>query len=185
MNTKQFDSIYLELAPFVFKLAYSKLFNKEDAEELVQDVFLVVFEKYDQFRGDSQLKTWVYKITYRKIQDHYKAQNRNKRTFERSSNAQNIENFELLNLKDLPAPTQSETDKYENFEMILYQVLSTLNQEQQWVFRLSWELKLTNQEISEILEKSIKAIESIRFRTMSKIREELSKKYDQIYGESE
>lgn len=169
----------------MFKLAYSQLYNKEDAEEIVQDVFLVVFEKHSQFRGDAQLKTWVYKITYRKIQDHFKAQNRKKRTYERTTTAINIEDFDPLNKHDLPITFQNDSAKYENLELHLYEALSTLSQEQQWVFRLSWELKLSNQEISDVLEKSIKAVESIRFRTMSKIREHLSNKFDQIYGETE
>ena len=36
--------------------------NSMDAEEVVQDVFLSVFEKIDRFRGDSSLSTWIHRI---------------------------------------------------------------------------------------------------------------------------
>jgi len=184
VTIQEFERIYQSLAPFVFKLAYSQVLNKEDAEEIVQDVFLIVFNKHDQFRGDAQIKTWIYKITYRKIQDYFKALNRKKRTFDRTELAKNIEEFEQ-NQTTHNDNNPSNRIIHENLELLLYEVLNTLNQEQQWIFRLSWELKLSNQEISEILSKSIKAVESIRFRTMLKIKEQLSHKFDQIYGDSE
>lgn len=184
VTIQEFERIYQSLAPFVFKLAYSQVLNKEDAEEIVQDVFLIVFNKHDQFRGDAQIKTWIYKITYRKIQDYFKALKRKKRTFDRTELAKNIEEFEQ-NQTTHNDNNPSNRIIHENLELLLYEVLNTLNQEQQWIFRLSWELKLSNQEISEILSKSIKAVESIRFRTMHKIKEQLSLKFDQIYGDSE
>ena len=184
VTIQEFERLYQSLAPFVFKLAYSQVLIKEDAEEIVQDVFLIVFNKHDQFRGDAQLKTWIYKITYRKIQDYFKAINRKKRTFDRTELAKNIEEFEQ-NQTAHNDTNSSNRVIHENLELLLYEVLNTLNQEQQWVFRLSWELKLSNQEISEILSKSIKAVESIRFRTMHKIKEQLSHKFDKIYGDFE
>ena len=36
--------------------------NSMDAEEVVQDVFLSVFEKIDRLRGDSSLSTWIHRI---------------------------------------------------------------------------------------------------------------------------
>ena len=38
--------------------------NKEDAEEVTQDVLLKVFRKIDAFRGDSALSSWIYRITF-------------------------------------------------------------------------------------------------------------------------
>ena len=46
----------------VFTLAYNILQNKEDAEELAQDVFVKVFNALPSFKGDSLFSTWLYRI---------------------------------------------------------------------------------------------------------------------------
>ena len=37
--------------------------NKEDAEELTQDIFIKIYKGLSNFREKSQLKTWIYRIT--------------------------------------------------------------------------------------------------------------------------
>jgi RNA polymerase sigma-70 factor, ECF subfamily len=46
----------------VFQLAYHLLGNRDEALDLSQDVFLRVFHTLHQFRGRSQLRTWIYRI---------------------------------------------------------------------------------------------------------------------------
>lgn len=46
----------------VFGLALRMTGNRQDAEEILQDVFLTVFQKIDGFRGDSKLSSWIYRI---------------------------------------------------------------------------------------------------------------------------
>lgn len=46
----------------VFGLALWLTGNRQDAEEVLQDVFLTVFQKIDSFRGDSKLSSWLYRI---------------------------------------------------------------------------------------------------------------------------
>jgi len=48
----------------VFQLALRYTRNKEDAEEVVQDVLLKVRNKIDAFRGDAALSSWIYRITF-------------------------------------------------------------------------------------------------------------------------
>jgi RNA polymerase sigma-70 factor, ECF subfamily len=38
--------------------------NREDAEEVTQDVLLKVYRKIGAFRGDSALSSWIYRITF-------------------------------------------------------------------------------------------------------------------------
>jgi RNA polymerase sigma-70 factor, ECF subfamily len=48
----------------IYQLAYRYLRNKEDAEEVVQDVLFKVYRKVGEFRGDAALSSWIYRITF-------------------------------------------------------------------------------------------------------------------------
>jgi RNA polymerase sigma factor (sigma-70 family) len=48
----------------IYQLAFRYLRNKEDAEEVTQDVLLKVHRKVGSFRGDSALSSWIYRITF-------------------------------------------------------------------------------------------------------------------------
>ena len=48
----------------MYQLALRYTRNKEDAEEVVQDVLLKVRDKIDAFRGDAALSSWIYRITF-------------------------------------------------------------------------------------------------------------------------
>ena len=48
----------------IYQLAYRYLRNKEDAEEVTQDVLYKVYRKVGTFRGDAALSSWVYRITF-------------------------------------------------------------------------------------------------------------------------
>jgi RNA polymerase sigma-70 factor (ECF subfamily) len=48
----------------IFHLAFRYMKNREDAEEVVQDVLLKVYQKIGAFRGDAALSSWIYRITF-------------------------------------------------------------------------------------------------------------------------
>ena len=48
----------------IFQLALRYVRNREDAEEITQDVLLKVCRNIDAFRGDSALSSWIYRITF-------------------------------------------------------------------------------------------------------------------------
>jgi RNA polymerase sigma-70 factor (ECF subfamily) len=65
------DAAYDELvrvyhAP-VFHVAYRMLGDSSDAADAVQDIFLKIFRNVKGFRGDSSLKTWIYRIAFSEI----------------------------------------------------------------------------------------------------------------------
>lgn len=47
---------------YVYRLAYRMTGNKEDAEEVVQEAFLRAYQKLQQFAGNANFATWVYRI---------------------------------------------------------------------------------------------------------------------------
>jgi RNA polymerase sigma-70 factor (ECF subfamily) len=48
----------------IYQLAFRYLRNKEDAEEVTQDVLFKVYRKVGAFRGDAALSSWIYRITF-------------------------------------------------------------------------------------------------------------------------
>ena len=48
----------------IYQLAFRYLRNKEDAEEVTQDVLYKVYQNISAFRGDSALSSWMYRITF-------------------------------------------------------------------------------------------------------------------------
>ena len=62
-DLKSFETIYKTTAGFVYNVALRIVNNKEDAEEVTQEVFMVVYNKLKYFRFESSFKTWVYRIT--------------------------------------------------------------------------------------------------------------------------
>ena len=50
--------------PRIQQLALRHMKNREDAEEVTQDVLMKVYRKIGAFRGDSALSSWIYRITF-------------------------------------------------------------------------------------------------------------------------
>jgi len=60
---EDFRTILANYQDRVYNQAYRILGNAEDAEEATQDIFLKIYKSLDDFRGDSKMSTWIYRIT--------------------------------------------------------------------------------------------------------------------------
>ena len=78
LSFKELYNIHKDL---VFNLALHYCQNREDAEEVAQDVFLTVHLKAKNFQNKSNIKTWIYRITVNKSLDFLKAKKTLKRNF--------------------------------------------------------------------------------------------------------
>ena len=61
-DAKAFREVVRLYRDRVFNLTYRMLGNREEAEDLTQEVFISVFKSIDSFRGDSQFSTWLLRI---------------------------------------------------------------------------------------------------------------------------
>ena len=59
-----FTILFEEYSDKLFRLAVGLLENEAEAEGVVQDSFLRLFERLDQFEGRSKLSTWLYRVAY-------------------------------------------------------------------------------------------------------------------------
>ena len=60
-SIRQLAELY---GPRIHQLALRHMKNREDAEEVTQDVLMKVYRKISAFRGDSALSSWIYRITF-------------------------------------------------------------------------------------------------------------------------
>ena len=71
-KNKLFNEWVAQFTDKMFSWAYHKTSNKELAEDLVQETFLSAFKAIDNFKFESQPKTWLFRILNNKIIDHYR-----------------------------------------------------------------------------------------------------------------
>ena len=147
----------------MYNVALQYVQNKEDAEEITQDVFIKVYDKHLEFKGDSALKTWIYRITINTSLDYIKAKTRKKRAafYHRDDEA-------LQYISDFNHPGVA----LENKEAMaaLFKAINLLPEKQRTVLLLLKVEGLSQKEIAEILKKSPKAIESIFQRAKANLK---------------
>src|ERR1700690_3060655 len=62
-DMKAFEDVYKASSSFVYNVALRVVNNREDALEVAQEVFMIIYHKLKSFRFESSFKTWVYRIT--------------------------------------------------------------------------------------------------------------------------
>lgn len=70
---QQFQQVMQEHTDYLLKLAYLYIKDWSAAEDIVQDVFLTYYQKFEQFEERSLLKTYLAKITINKCKDYLKS----------------------------------------------------------------------------------------------------------------
>jgi RNA polymerase sigma-70 factor (ECF subfamily) len=69
LATAEFSGLYAEHSRAIYYLALRFLGNPQKAEDATHDIFLKAFRKLDQFRGESSLRTWLYRIAINHCQN--------------------------------------------------------------------------------------------------------------------
>lgn len=65
-----FEELYRRHAGRLYNLVFRMAGSVHEAEDLLQDVFLLAHRKLASFRGDSSLATWLYRLTMNHCLDH-------------------------------------------------------------------------------------------------------------------
>jgi len=67
-----FDTLVSRHSTRAYQIAYGVLGNREDAEEVAQDVFVRVYRALPKFRGDAEFTTWMYRIALNLARNKYR-----------------------------------------------------------------------------------------------------------------
>jgi RNA polymerase sigma-70 factor (ECF subfamily) len=68
-----FDELYQEHSTRLFNLAWRMCGTRADAEDLLQEIFLLAYRKLPDFRGDAAVGTWLYRLAMNRCLDHLKS----------------------------------------------------------------------------------------------------------------
>ena len=160
----------------VLNVCYRFVHNRQDAEDLAQDVFIEAHRSVSRFRGDAKLSTWIYRIAVSKSLDFIRKKNRKKR-FGVMINLFGSDDQPL----DLPAPAATHPDsaaeKNERL-LILQRALNTLPENQRVAITLSKYEGLSQREVAAVLETTVSAVESLIHRAKQNLRKKLYRYYE-------
>ena len=160
----------------VFGTCISFIPNKEDAEDVVQEVFLEVFKSISKFKGDSKLATWIYKIATNKCLEFIRKKNSKKRfAFMQSILGNEIPFDKTSYFTEVNHPGILLENKEKS--AIIFKAINTLPENQRVIFTLAKIDGKSYQEIVEITGKSLSSIESVMFRAKKGLREKLANFY--------
>jgi RNA polymerase sigma-70 factor, ECF subfamily len=164
-----FNELVASYASKVINTCYRFLLDKEDAEDISQEVFIEIFQSIKTFRGDAKLSTWIYRIAVTKSLDEIKKRNRKKRitSFGKIMHLDEVANW----IAGGTMPDRSLQEK-EGMQEIM-KALNALPDNQRVAFTLSKIDGYTNPEIAEIMSTTIVAVESLVSRAKKKMSAEL------------
>ena len=161
----------------VYNLAWRLLNDPADASDVVQEVFLKIFRNVGSFRGDSTLRTWVYRIAVNE------SHNRRRWLFRHRRGETGIEeSYDDSDVRERPLMDEGETpfDFTVNREaqILLEEGLEAINP----VFRAALVLRemedLSYEEIAAVLEVSIGTVKSRILRGRDALRRYLANRLD-------
>ena len=160
----------------VFNLSLGYLRSREEAEEVTQDVFVEVYHSLENFRSESSLQTWIYRITANKCLDRIRYYKRKKRFAVFTSLFGEKSGEELYPTHSFEHPGI----RIENKELgkTLFQAISELPGRQQTAFLLSHVEHLKTREIAEIMESTEKTAESLIYRAKENLKIKLKNVYE-------
>ncbi len=169
---KNFNDVYSENKDKVFNLALHYTQHREDAEEVMQNVFVSVFQNLAKFNHDATIETWIYRITINKSLDFLKAKKR-KKTLGPLYNLFFDDTFTVKHEnKDFDHPGVNLEQK-EAVKRI-FNHLNELSERQKTVLILCKIEHQSINQVAEILNLSPKAVESLLQRAKTNLQKKLS-----------
>ena len=159
-----FDQLFSKYSKKLYYFAKSYLNSKEDAEELVQEVFLLVWRKRKELKEHLSFNAFLYTVTYNAIRKYFRKKAREKKYLDKF-----LEDYDGEYNKTV-------TDiEYNNLLELANKVIEKLPEKRKLIFQLSRHKGLTNMEIAKRLDISKKTVENQIHSALKFLREQFGK----------
>lgn len=175
-DNEAFRDLVQRYQSLVYKSCYNILRQQEEAEDIAQEVFIEVYESIDQFKHQSKLSTWLYRIAINKSLNHL-------RKVKRKSLFHSIEGFFVnsknteLDIEDKSTQQSPHTIEFKERNAILQSAIDSLPENQRIAFTLNKFDELSYQEITEIMGLSLSSVESLIHRAKISLQKKLINYY--------
>lgn len=157
----------------MFRLALRYVHDVEDAEDIVQEVFVAVYFGLEKFDRRAKMSTWIYRITVNKSLDYLKSRNRKKRW------GKVVSLFGMSPQEESKSGMAAAADQHyidKQSDDALMQAIAELPEKQQTALILARLEGRSQAEVAEIMGISVKAVESLLQRAKGSLAEKLSLK---------
>jgi RNA polymerase sigma-70 factor (ECF subfamily) len=165
-DMEAFRKIYDTFCGPLYRFAYSYLKDSFEAEEIVQDVFLKVWEKRDEVDEHKSIKSYLYRITVNKVFNELKHRVV-KQKYEQHA----------INFNHETGETPESAIQFQELNKKLELLLTQLPEQQRNIFIMSRWKGLSNAEIAESLNLSIRTVENQIYRAAKFIKLHLNDHY--------
>lgn len=136
--------------------------NHDDTDDVLQNTFVKVFQNLKNFKGESKLYSWVYRIATNEAITFI-----NTRAKKSGISSEELKDKMINNLE---ADVDYDGDE---IQLKLQKAVATLPEKQQQIFRMKYYQELKYEEISEILGTSVGGLKASYFHAVKKIEEYL------------
>jgi RNA polymerase sigma factor (sigma-70 family) len=154
----------------VYRTVLALLRSPEEAEDVAQEVFVEVYQTIAHFRGEAALSTWLYRLAVsHALKNRQRA--RTKKRFAFLTSLFGAHNEVLHHPPDHQHP-QAQLEGKEDLQRLI-RAIAGLPDQQQVAFTLRHEQELSYQEIADVLQTTVPAVESLLFRARQQLRKHL------------
>jgi RNA polymerase sigma factor (sigma-70 family) len=155
----------------IFNTAIGIVQNAGDAEDVAQEVFIQVYRSIHQFKGESKLSTWLYRIATTRALDLLRSR-KSKKRFGFMQKLFGEGNEPIYEIPEFNHPGIA-LEKKEDAAR-LFKAIRQLPDNQQTAFTLHKLEDLSYKEVSEVMKTSVAAVESLMHRAKLNLRKILT-----------
>lgn len=157
--------------------------SSADAEDLAQDVFIELFESLPNFRHESKLSTWIYRIAVNKSLNFVRKRKRETIFSSITSVFGTSENEHPLISKNNESSDEADLGiNAKELHSTLKQAINSLPKNQKIAFILNKYQDLSYKEVADVMEISLSSVESLLFRAKGNLQNLLSDFYKNNAG---
>lgn len=171
------EQVFRDYAPRIYNIARRMLGNDADAEDVTQEVLLQVIRKLDTFRGDSQLATWLHRVTVNAALAH-RQKRANRQKHEIGEVIEELENSQPNAPVNQWSVSPEEPVLAAEQQELIEKAIETLPEPFRDVFVLADVEGLPNSTIADMLGLSVPAVKSRLHRARLRMRDQLAPHFE-------